>query len=145
MKRYFALALAAAAGGFAATAVSGLYAATVKPIYVVTEIDEITDADGFKNSFQRKDVRAAVEAMVEDGRYIVRTENAIALDGDRAEVFHSHLVPEHEEGKILQRQHERIHGRPSQDDKVPLIHRGRPLKSQSIWTYRKSSDHDPTL
>ena len=30
MKRYFALALAAAAGGFAAMAVSGLYAATVK-------------------------------------------------------------------------------------------------------------------
>jgi uncharacterized protein (DUF1330 family) len=81
MNRFFALALAAAAGGFAATAVSGLYAATVKPIYVVTEIDEITDADGFKNTFQRKDVRAAVEAMVQDGRYIVRTDNAIALDG----------------------------------------------------------------
>ena len=103
------------------------------------EIDEITDADGFKNTFQRKDVRAAVEAMVEDGRYIVRTENAIALDGDRAEVFHRHLVPEHEEGKILQRQHERIHRGPAQDDEVPLIHRGRPVKIRAIWAYRKSS------
>src|SRR6185312_13525401 len=87
MKGYFALALAAAAGGFAATAVSGLYAATVKPIYVVMEIDEVTDADGFKSSFQRRDVRTAVEAMVEDGRYIVRTENAIALDGTPPKSF----------------------------------------------------------
>jgi hypothetical protein len=83
MKRYFTLALAAAAGGFAATAVSGLYAATVKPTYVVTEIDEIPDADGFQDTFQRKDVRAAVEAMVEDGRYLVRTDNAIASTAPR--------------------------------------------------------------
>jgi len=87
MKRFFALALAAAAGGFAATTVSGLYAATVKPIFVVTEIDEITDADAFKHTFQRKDVRAAVEAMVEDGRYIVRSDNAISLDGPAPKAF----------------------------------------------------------
>jgi uncharacterized protein (DUF1330 family) len=87
MKRYFALALAAAAGALAVTAVTGLYAATVKPVYVVTEIDEIIDADGFKNTFQRKDVRAAVEAMVEDGRYVVRTDGAIALDGSAPKHF----------------------------------------------------------
>jgi uncharacterized protein (DUF1330 family) len=87
MKRFFALALAAAAGGIAATAVSGLYAATVKPIYVVMEIDEITDADEFKNSLQRRDVRTAVEAMVQDGRYIVRTDNAIGLDGTAPKTF----------------------------------------------------------
>jgi uncharacterized protein (DUF1330 family) len=87
MKRFFALALAAAAGGLAAMAVSGLYAATVKPVFVVMEIDEITDADGFKNTFQRKDVRTAVEAMVEDGRYIIRTDNAIALDGAAPKSF----------------------------------------------------------
>lgn len=87
MRRYFALALAAAAGGLAAMAVSGLYAATVKPVYVVMEIDEVTDPDGFKNSFQRKDVRTAVEAMVEDGRYIVRTDNAVALDGTAPKSF----------------------------------------------------------
>lgn len=87
MKRFLALALAAAAGSLAAMAVSGLYAATVKPVYVVMEIDEITDADGFKNTFQRKDVRAAVEAMVEDGRYLVRTDNAVALDGAAPKSF----------------------------------------------------------
>ena len=87
MKRILALALAAAAGSLAAMAVSGLYAATVKPVYVVMEIDEITDADGFKNTFQRKDVRAAVEAMVEDGRYLVRTDNAVALDGAAPKSF----------------------------------------------------------
>jgi uncharacterized protein (DUF1330 family) len=67
--------------------VSGLYAATVKPVFVVMEIDEITDADGFKNTFQRRDVRTAVEAMVADGRYIVRTDNAIALDGTAPKSF----------------------------------------------------------
>jgi uncharacterized protein (DUF1330 family) len=87
MKQYFALALAAAAGGLATTAVSGLYAATVKPVYVVMEIDEITDAEGFKHTFQRKDVRAAVEAMTEDGRYLVRTDNATALDGAAPKSF----------------------------------------------------------
>ncbi|HTL63745.1 MAG TPA: DUF1330 domain-containing protein [Pseudolabrys sp.] len=87
MKRYFALALAAAAGGLAAMAVSGLYAATVKPVFVVTEIDEIVDADGFKHTFQRKDVRAAVEAMVEDGRYVIRSDNAISLDGPAPKSF----------------------------------------------------------
>jgi uncharacterized protein (DUF1330 family) len=87
MKRFVALALAAAAGGLAAMAVTGLYAATVKPVYVVMEIDEITDADGFKMGFQRKDTRAAVEAMVEDGRYIVRTDNVIALDGTPPKTF----------------------------------------------------------
>ena len=59
----------------------------MKPILVVTEIDEITDADGFKQTFQRKDVRAAVEAMVEDGRYIVRSDNAISLDGPAPKSF----------------------------------------------------------
>ena len=89
MKRYFALALAlaAAAGSLVALAVNGLYAATVKPVYVVIEVDEITDADGFKSTFQRKDVRAAVEAMVEDGRYIVRSDNAISLDGPAPKSF----------------------------------------------------------
>ena len=87
MKRYFALALAAAAGALAATAVTGLYAATVKPIFVVTEIDEITDADGFKQTFQRKDVRHAVEAMTEDGRYVIRTDNPVALDGTPPKSF----------------------------------------------------------
>jgi uncharacterized protein (DUF1330 family) len=76
-----------AAGGVAGLAVSSLYAATVKPIYVVMEIDEITDPDGFKTGFQRKDVRTAVEAMVEDGRYIVRTDNITALDGTPPKSF----------------------------------------------------------
>src|SRR5574338_388699 len=53
-----------AAGGVAGLAVSSLYAATVKPIYVVMEIDEITDADGFKAGFQRKDVHTAQDDEV---------------------------------------------------------------------------------
>jgi uncharacterized protein (DUF1330 family) len=37
--------------------------------------------------FQRKDTRAAVEAMVEDGRYIVRTDNVTPLDGAAPKSF----------------------------------------------------------
>jgi uncharacterized protein (DUF1330 family) len=92
MRRHYALVLAAAAGFLAAIplatiAVTGLYAAPVKPIFVVMEIDDVTDADGFKMGFERKDTRAAVEAMVEDGRYIVRTDNITALDGSPPKSF----------------------------------------------------------
>lgn len=92
MKRHLTLAFAAAAGclavgGLGGLAVSSLYAATAKPVYVVMEIDDITDADGFKTGFQRKDVRTAVEAMVEDGRYVIRTDNVTALDGTPPKSF----------------------------------------------------------
>ncbi len=79
MKMRYALALAAAVGLGAAA--GNLYAAAVKPIYVVLEVDEITDPEGFKTTFQNKDTAAAVQAMVADARYIVRTEKITALDG----------------------------------------------------------------
>ena len=50
MKIQYALPLAVAIGlGFAAVAIQGLHArTTTPPVYVVVEIDEITDANGFE-------------------------------------------------------------------------------------------------
>src|SRR5262245_5587711 len=92
MKRHFALALAAGAGCLAAlplatVVVTSLHAAVVKPIYVVMEIEEVTDPAGFKMGFEQKDTRTAVEAMAEDGRYLVRSNNVTALDGTPPKSF----------------------------------------------------------
>ena len=79
MKRYFlALALAAFVS---AVAIRGPHAhSTTPPVYVVVEIDEITDADGFKALRQAADA-TAIEVQFEDGRYFASTENVTALDG----------------------------------------------------------------
>ena len=55
MKIYYALPLAVAIGlGFGAVAIRGLHARTATPpVYVVVEIDEITDANGFEALRQR--------------------------------------------------------------------------------------------
>ena len=86
MKRPYVLAVTAAAVCLGAVA-GNLYAAAVKPIFVVLEIDEITDPEGFKTGFQRKDTATAVEAMVADARYVVRTDNITPLDGPAPKSF----------------------------------------------------------
>src|SRR5581483_1780765 len=86
MKRPYVLALAAASACLGAIA-GNLYGAAVKPIFVVLEIDEITDPDGFKTCFQKKDTTAAVEAMVADARYVVHTDKITALDGPAPQSF----------------------------------------------------------
>ena len=70
-----------------AVAVRGLYArTTTPPVYVVVEIDEITDANGFEALRQTADT-TAVEVQTEDGRYLARTESVTALDGDAPKFF----------------------------------------------------------
>jgi uncharacterized protein (DUF1330 family) len=85
MKRYFlGLALVAFVS---AVAIRGLDArTTAPPVYVVVEIDEITDADGFKALRQTADA-TVVEVQFEDGRYFARTENVTALDGSAPKFF----------------------------------------------------------
>ena len=55
MKIHYALPLAVAIGlGFGAVAIRGLHArTTTTPVYVVVEIDEINDANGFEASAKR--------------------------------------------------------------------------------------------
>ena len=82
MKIQYALPLAVAIGlGFGAVAIRGLHARTITPpVYVVVEVDEVTDANGFE-ALRQTAAATAVEVQSEDGRYFARTEKVIALDG----------------------------------------------------------------
>ncbi len=80
MKIRHAITLAVAIGlGLTILASYGLPAPTRK-VYVVIELDEITDADHFE-VLKKMGAQATVEAQFEDGRYLARTENVTALDG----------------------------------------------------------------
>ena len=85
MKRHFlGLALIAFVS---AVAIRGPHArTTTPPVYVVVEIDEITDADGFE-ALRQTAAATAVEVQFADGRYFARTENVIALDGSAPKFF----------------------------------------------------------
>jgi len=72
---------------FGTIAIRSLHArTTTTPVYVVVEIDEITDATSFEALRQTADA-TAVEVQSEDGRYFARTENVIALDGSAPKFF----------------------------------------------------------
>ena len=88
MKTHYALPLAVTIGlGFGAVAIRGLHArTTTPPVYVVVEVDEITDANGFEALRQTADA-TVVEVQSEDGRYFARTENVTALDGSAPKFF----------------------------------------------------------
>jgi len=58
-----------------------LHAAPTVPVYVVIEVDQITDAEAFKQNVVTKNATAIVEAQYEDGRYIARTDTVASLDG----------------------------------------------------------------
>ena len=88
MKIQYALPLAVAIGlGFGAIATRGLHArTTTPPVYVVVEIDEIADANGFE-ALRQTAAATAVEVQSEDGRYFARTENVTAVDGSAPKFF----------------------------------------------------------
>jgi uncharacterized protein (DUF1330 family) len=87
VKIHYALPLAVAIGlGFGALAIRSLHAGTTPPVYVVIEIDEITDANGFE-ALRQSAAATAIEAQFEDGRYFARTENVTALDGSAPKHF----------------------------------------------------------
>jgi uncharacterized protein (DUF1330 family) len=88
VKTHYALPLAVTIGlGFGAVAIRGLDArTTTPPVYVVVEVDEITDANGFEALRQTADA-TVVEVQSEDGRYFARTENVTALDGSAPKFF----------------------------------------------------------
>jgi uncharacterized protein (DUF1330 family) len=84
MKRFLGLALVAFVS---AVAIRGLHArATTPPVYVVVEIDEITDANGF-DALRQTAGATAIEVQFEDGRYFASTENVTALDGNAPKSF----------------------------------------------------------
>lgn len=87
MKIQYAVALAVATGlGLGSVAIRGLHAQSKPPVYLVIEINEISDADGFK-AFLKMDPSNVVEVKDADGRYLVRTENVTVLDGTAPKRF----------------------------------------------------------
>jgi uncharacterized protein (DUF1330 family) len=79
MKTSFKLAIALTAGAVVGgIVVRGLHAQTTPPTYVVTEISEITDPEGFKAVVSR-----AAPSFVGEfgGRYVIRTENIVPVEG----------------------------------------------------------------
>jgi uncharacterized protein (DUF1330 family) len=81
MNQRIALGLTLLAGvAFGATAVNGLKAQTKPPTYVVIDIGEMTDPEGFKAVPASPAASPAATAAL-GGHYVVRTETATALEG----------------------------------------------------------------
>ena len=78
----FAVGLMAGSG-----AIFGLQAAGVPPTYVVVEVNDIADLQAFKNEYVKVGPAAVAEAKMADGRYLVRTADVTALDGDPPKFF----------------------------------------------------------
>jgi uncharacterized protein (DUF1330 family) len=78
MKLAVTLVAGLTAGG---VAIHVLYAQGTAPSYVVTEIEEITDAAAFSVVTQRPQAEAAGRVQQGGGRYVARTDKITALDG----------------------------------------------------------------
>jgi uncharacterized protein (DUF1330 family) len=78
MNQRIALGLAMLAGAaIGATAIQGLHAQASPPTYVVVDISDITDPEGFKALLPK----AGPAAAAFGGKFIMRTENITAVDG----------------------------------------------------------------
>ena len=86
MKAQYTVAFAVAAFGLGAISVQGLHAQAKSPAYVVIDIDEITDASGFKAVVDRGPATEAAARAI-GGRYLARTQNITALDGTAPKRF----------------------------------------------------------
>ena len=81
MRIQHTIALAVVFGlGLGVIATRGLAAQAKRTFYVVIEVDEITDADGYK-AMMKIGPTNIVEVKHADGRYLVRTDNLVTLDG----------------------------------------------------------------
>ena len=81
MNRFVSVAMAMLAGAaLGAVAVNGLNAQTTPPTYVVIDIAQMTDPEGFK-AIPASPAASAARLAALGGRYIIRTEEVTALDG----------------------------------------------------------------
>ncbi|MGA7308805.1 MAG: DUF1330 domain-containing protein, partial [Pseudolabrys sp.] len=81
MRIQHTIALAVAVGlGLGIIATRGLAAQAKRTFYVVVEVDEITDADGYK-AMTKIGPTNIVEVKHADGRYLARSDSPAALDG----------------------------------------------------------------
>ena len=72
--------------GLGVIATRGLAAQAKRTFYVVTEVDEITDVDGYK-AMTKIGPSNIVEVRHADGRYLARADNLAALDGPAPKSF----------------------------------------------------------
>jgi len=87
MKIQHTIAVAVAVGlGLGVIATWAVAAQAKRTFYVVVEVDEITDADGYK-AMTKLSPTIIVEAKHADGRYLARTDNLAALDGTAPKGF----------------------------------------------------------
>jgi uncharacterized protein (DUF1330 family) len=86
MKSRYAVALAFVTGVAGAITVQNLQAKPKPPVYVVIDIDEITDTDGFKALLKAGPANIAAVKM-SDGHYLARTDKITALDGSAPKRF----------------------------------------------------------
>ena len=86
MNSKYKIALALLAGAaLGAAAIQGLQAQTKPPAYVVVAVRKINDADAFKAGVVDKATPAALAAA--GGRYVVRAQKVISLDGPAPQRF----------------------------------------------------------
>ncbi len=86
MNSKYKISLALLAGtGLGAAAIQGLQAQTKPPAYVVVAVRKINDADAFKTGVVDKATPAALAAA--GGRYVVRAQKIISLDGPAPQRF----------------------------------------------------------
>lgn len=81
--------------------VFGLRAETRPPVYVVIEADEITDAEGFKETLTKLTPYGVVEAKVADARVLALTQDITALDGPAPKFIAIVAVPNVEKAKTF--------------------------------------------
>jgi uncharacterized protein (DUF1330 family) len=81
MRTHLIVTIAMAAGfGLGAVTIHGLHAQTKPPTYVVIDITEMTNPDGFK-AVTTSPAASPARLTALSGRYLIRTETATALDG----------------------------------------------------------------
>jgi uncharacterized protein (DUF1330 family) len=82
MKTNYRLALTLLVGtALGAAAIQALHAQATPPVYVVTEISEVTDLVGQKTNTDRPDAVRGALLQEFGGRTVARTEKIEALDG----------------------------------------------------------------
>ena len=122
MRIQHTIALAVVFGlGLGVIATRGLAAQAKRTFYVVIEVDEITDADGYK-AMMKIGPTNIVEVKHADGRYLVRTDNLVTLDGAPPKRFCDDCFRQHGKGKRLLSKHKRDDRHADQSNEIARIH-----------------------
>jgi len=122
MRIQHTIALAVAVGlGLGVIATRGLAAQAKRTFYVVIEVDEITDVDGYK-AMTKIGPSNIVEVKHADGRYLTRADNLTALDGAAPKSFVMIAFDSMQKGERLLSKLKRDDRHADQSDEIARIH-----------------------